>query len=51
MPINNKTSELTEEGPNFWVKNYADYLYNYARTRIDDNDLASDWFRRLSSRH
>jgi RNA polymerase sigma-70 factor (ECF subfamily) len=42
MPINNKTSELTEEGPNFWVKNYADYLYNYARTRIDDNDLASD---------
>lgn len=35
-------SELTHVGPNFWVKNYADYLYSYACTRIDDNELARD---------
>lgn len=42
MPGKTKTSELTPAGPNFWVNNYADYLYSYASTRIDDNELASD---------
>lgn len=42
MPAKNETSELTHVGPNFWVTNYADYLYNYACTRVDDNELASD---------
>jgi RNA polymerase sigma-70 factor (ECF subfamily) len=42
MPSNNKTAELTDAGPNLWVKYYADYLYSYARTRIDDNELARD---------
>ena len=37
-----KVPEQTDVGPNFWVKNYADYLYIYACKRIDDNDLARD---------
>ena len=31
-----------DSGPNSWVKNYADYLYSYALTRIDDSELARD---------
>ena len=42
MPSTNKTPEVTDAGPNLWVKNYADYLYSYALTRIDDNELARD---------
>lgn len=42
MHAKTEASELTHVGPNFWVNNYADYLYSYARTRIDDNELASD---------
>lgn len=42
MPTNTKAPELKDVGPNVWVKNYADYLYIYACTRIDDNELARD---------
>ena len=28
--------------PNMWVKLYADYLYNYAVTRVDGQELAKD---------
>ena len=41
MPSKN-APELTDAGPNLWVKNYADYLYSYACSRIDDNELARD---------
>ena len=34
--------ELPQGGPNLWVKNYADYLYSYVYTRIDDKELARD---------
>lgn len=34
--------EPKDAGPNLWVMNYADYLYSYARTRIDDNELSRD---------
>ena len=34
--------ELPQGGPNLWVKNYAQYLYSYACTRIDDSELARD---------
>lgn len=42
LPTKAKVPELTDVGPNFWVKNYADYLYSYACTRIDDKELARD---------
>lgn len=42
MPNKNEAPELTDVGPNLWVKNYADYLYSYACTRIDDHELARD---------
>lgn len=42
MPTKTKAPELKDVGPNLWVKNYADYLYSYACTRIDDNELARD---------
>lgn len=35
-------SESKDAGPNLWVMNYGDYLYSYASTRIDDNELARD---------
>ena len=28
--------------PNLWIDNYADYLYNYAISRVNDSDLAKD---------
>src|ERR1035438_3067859 len=28
--------------PQLWVKNYADYLYNYAIRRLNDEELAGD---------
>jgi RNA polymerase sigma-70 factor (TIGR02943 family) len=28
--------------PQLWVKNYADYLYNYAYTRLNDDEIARD---------
>ncbi|UUW08739.1 sigma-70 family RNA polymerase sigma factor [Flavobacterium plurextorum] len=40
--IEAKPSELSQAGPNLWVKNYADYLYSYVSARIDDNELAKD---------
>lgn len=42
MPTNTNALERKDGGPNLWVMNYADYLYSYARTRIDDNELARD---------
>ena len=42
MPINTQAQESIDVGPNSWVKNYADYLYSYACTRIDDNEIARD---------
>jgi RNA polymerase sigma-70 factor (TIGR02943 family) len=34
--------EKTILNPQLWVKNYADYLYNYAITRLNDEELARD---------
>ncbi|MFC3561117.1 sigma-70 family RNA polymerase sigma factor [Pedobacter jamesrossensis] len=34
--------KLTTCNPRNWVKNYADYLYNYAITRINEDELARD---------
>ena len=31
-----------ELDPDHWVRNYADYLFNYAITRVDGQDLAKD---------
>jgi RNA polymerase sigma-70 factor (ECF subfamily) len=28
--------------PDLWIENYADYLYNYAITRVNDADLSKD---------
>ena len=28
--------------PNKWIELYADYLYNYAITRVDGQELAKD---------
>ena len=42
MPINTQAQESIDVGPNSWVKNYADYLYSYACTRLDDNEIARD---------
>jgi len=28
--------------PNLWIDNYADYLYNYTITRVNDSDLSKD---------
>ncbi len=42
MTTNTKEEELPDAGPNHWVKNYADYLYSYVCTRIDDKELARD---------
>ncbi|MGX1023017.1 sigma-70 family RNA polymerase sigma factor [Psychroflexus sp. MBR-150] len=28
--------------PNLWVDNYANYLFNYAITRVNDSDIAKD---------
>lgn len=28
--------------PDNWIENYADYLYNYAVSRVNDSDLAKD---------
>ena len=42
MPINTQAPESIDVGPNSWVKNYADYLYSYACTRLDDNEIARD---------
>src|SRR5580704_4955588 len=35
-------TEKHELFPDRWVDNYADYLYSYAITRINDEDLAKD---------
>ncbi len=28
--------------PNKWIDNYADYLYNYAKTRVSEKEVAED---------
>lgn len=35
-------SEKTILNPQLWVKNYADYLYNYVITRLNDEYMARD---------
>ncbi|UAY56642.1 sigma-70 family RNA polymerase sigma factor [Arachidicoccus terrestris] len=42
MQMNASTSELNKPAPEHWVDKYADYLYAYASTRINDRDLARD---------
>ncbi|MCJ8209132.1 sigma-70 family RNA polymerase sigma factor [Mucilaginibacter sp. RS28] len=39
--MNLETKELTVD-PRQWVSKYADYLYNYALTRLNDEDIARD---------
>jgi RNA polymerase sigma-70 factor (ECF subfamily) len=34
--------EISTLNPNKWIDNYADYLFNYAVTRVNDSDLAKD---------
>lgn len=42
MLTTTNTPDSKAGGPNLWVANYADYLYSYACSRIDDNELARD---------
>jgi RNA polymerase sigma-70 factor (ECF subfamily) len=42
MPSESKISNTAMAGPNFWVEKYADYLYNYAGSRLDDPELCKD---------
>lgn len=43
MHNNEKESSTIEAlNPKMWVSNYADYLYNYVITRINDEDTARD---------
>ena len=42
MPTKAQAPEPVDQEINSWVVNYADYLYSYACTRIDDNDIARD---------
>lgn len=37
-----KVPDNTILNPHLWVKNYADYLYSYAITRLNDDELARD---------
>lgn len=37
-----KTNKNNTLSPNLWIDNYADYLYNYAVSRVNDPDLAKD---------
>ncbi|TYP99633.1 RNA polymerase sigma-70 factor (ECF subfamily) [Tenacibaculum adriaticum] len=37
-----ETNQPHTLSPDLWVDNYADYLYNYAVVRINNNDLAKD---------
>ena len=39
MPNHPKTHTLD---PNKWIDNYADYLFNYAITRVNNSDVAKD---------
>ena len=44
MQTNNKSTpiEINAIDPQHWVENYADYLYSYVITRINDNERAKD---------
>ena len=42
MPTKAQAPEPVDVCTKFMVVNYADYLYSYACTRIDDNDIARD---------
>lgn len=42
MPTEPETLKPYACNPKNWVINYADYLYNYAITRINDGELARD---------
>ncbi len=38
----NQTNNTNTLSPNKWVDNYADYLFNYAVTRVNDSNIAKD---------
>lgn len=42
MQSKTKATDLKEAGPGQWVGMYADYLYSYAYSRINDAELAKD---------
>jgi len=42
MPQVKKATSPKDNGPHSWVALYADYLYRYAHSRIDDMELARD---------
>lgn len=45
MDANNKDMQAVKIhpcDPHYWVVKYADYLYNYAKARINDEELARD---------
>jgi len=37
-----KTNQKNILSPDLWIDNYADYLYNYAISRVNNSDLAKD---------
>lgn len=41
VTINNKMT-LHKLNPNIWVEEYADYLFNFAVTRVSDAEIAKD---------
>jgi len=38
----NKTNKKNNLSPDLWIDNYADYLYNYAISRVNNSDIAKD---------
>ena len=38
----NQTNKSNTLSPNNWVDDYADYLFNYAVTRVNDSNVAKD---------
>ncbi len=42
MEIKEIQNEVNHADPHQWVMKYADYLYDYALARVNDNELAKD---------
>ncbi|RBQ07913.1 sigma-70 family RNA polymerase sigma factor [Pedobacter miscanthi] len=40
--IENQTIDIRSIEPHYWVARYADYLFTYAVSRLNDEDLAKD---------
>ena len=38
----NQTDKSNTLSPNKWVDDYADYLFNYAVSRVNDSNIAKD---------